>query len=106
MARMLDPQGRNPKDRPVVIVTAGDEIRAGEPIVVVAISGQLDEVPPEDQVELPWHPRGHPKTGLRKRCTAVCTWLAEIRHEDILEHKGNVPGKYLIEILKKLSISE
>jgi len=69
-----DPQGRNAKHRPVVILTATEEIKPGEPIVGVAISTTIDPAFPEAHVEIPWHRSGHPKTGLSKRSAAVCTW--------------------------------
>ena len=72
---LLDPQGRNPKCRPAVIVTPDADIRADGEVWIVAISTQLDEAAAEDQVELPWDRRGHPRTGLRERCAAVCTWM-------------------------------
>jgi mRNA-degrading endonuclease toxin of MazEF toxin-antitoxin module len=53
---LLDPQGRNRKCRPAVIVTPDVDIRADGEVWVVAISSQLTEAPAEVQVELPWHP--------------------------------------------------
>jgi hypothetical protein len=70
---MLDPQSRNPKCRPAVVVTPGADVRDDGEVWVVAIETQCDEVPVEDQVELPWHRDGHPRTGLWERCAAVCS---------------------------------
>jgi mRNA-degrading endonuclease toxin of MazEF toxin-antitoxin module len=71
---LLDPQGRNRKCGPAVIVTPDADIRTDGEVWVVAISSQLDEAPLEAQVELPWDRRGHSRTGLKERCAAVCTW--------------------------------
>src|SRR5438552_7296188 len=73
--QLPDPQGRNPKCRPAVVVTPDADIRADGEVWVVAISTQLDQAPAEAQVELPWDRRGHPRTGLRERSAAVCTWM-------------------------------
>jgi mRNA-degrading endonuclease toxin of MazEF toxin-antitoxin module len=69
---LLDPQGCNRKCRPAVIVTPDADIRADGDVWMIAISTQLGEAPAEVQVELPWDPRGHPRTGLKERCAAVC----------------------------------
>jgi hypothetical protein len=66
---MVDPNGVNPKDRPVVVVSPPEEIVEGEPLRVVAITTLLPgPVPPHD-VRWPWDRRGHPRTGL-KTCPA------------------------------------
>lgn len=99
---LLDPQGRNPKCRPAVIITATEEIKPGESFVVVGISTELAQSLPQDHVELPWDRKKHPKTGLKERCAAVCSWLKEIHAADIQEYAGVVPGKRLVEILQKV----
>jgi hypothetical protein len=48
---------------------------------------------PHDHVLLPWHAQGHPRTGLNRKCRAVCTWVARIRHRDIRAIAGVVPGQ-------------
>ena len=49
-----DPQGQNPKCRPVVILTAAEEIKSGEPMV-----GEIDGAFPDAWMfsTIPW-PRG------------------------------------------------
>jgi hypothetical protein len=54
-AEVPDPQGRNPKPRPLVILTATEEIQPEGMVQWAAISSQLDQAPAEVQVELPWH---------------------------------------------------
>ncbi len=73
-----DPQGRNPKRRPAVIVTPTAEIRADGEVVVAALSSQIDQSPPEVSVPVPWQPNGHPRTKLNRRNVVVCTWLASL----------------------------
>ena len=96
---LLDPQGRNRKCRPAVIVTPDADIRADGEVWVVAISTQLDEAPREVQVELPWDRRGHPRTGLKERCAAVCTWMEKVSVASIQGCAGTVPGRQLLDIL-------
>ena len=92
---LLDPPGRNPKCRPAVIVTPDAEIKPDGEVWVVAISSQLGTAPAEDQVELPWDPRGHPKTKLKERCAAVCSWMERVSVANIQESAGIVPGRQL-----------
>jgi mRNA-degrading endonuclease toxin of MazEF toxin-antitoxin module len=99
---LLDPQGHNPKCRPAVIVTPDAEIVNDGEVWVVAISTQLAEAPPEAQVELPWDRRGHPRTGLRERCAAVCTWMEKVRVSSIQGSAGVVPGRQLLVILTRI----
>jgi mRNA-degrading endonuclease toxin of MazEF toxin-antitoxin module len=75
---LLDPQGRNRKCRPAVIVTPDADIRPDGEVWVVAISSQLSEAPADALVELPWERRGHPRTGLKERSAAVCTWMEKV----------------------------
>lgn len=99
---LLDPQGRNRKCRPAVIVTPTTDIRSDGEVWVVAITTQLDASPAEDQVELPWDRRGHPRTGLKERCAAVCAWMEKVRVADIQGCAGTVPGRQLLDILKRI----
>jgi mRNA-degrading endonuclease toxin of MazEF toxin-antitoxin module len=99
---LLDPQGRNPKRRPAVIVSPDDDIRDDGEVWVVAISSQLDESPAEVQVALPWHPQGHPRTKLKERCAAVCTWLVRIPVANIHSQGGLVPGREPLDIQRRI----
>jgi mRNA-degrading endonuclease toxin of MazEF toxin-antitoxin module len=103
-AEVPDLQGRNPKRRPLIILTATEEIQEDGPVQCVSISSQLDQAPAELQVELPWHAQGHPRTGLRERCSAVCNWLVELPVSAIESYGGTVPGKQLLQILEKVNL--
>lgn len=99
---LLDPQGRNPKRRPAVVLTATAEIRVDGDVVVAAVSTQTDQSPPEVSVELPWHHDGHPRTRLNRRNVVVCTWLvtlpvASIQPDDI---GGSVPFAQMARVLE------
>jgi mRNA-degrading endonuclease toxin of MazEF toxin-antitoxin module len=99
---VFDPQGRNSKRRPGVIVTPTDEIQPDGVVRVVGISTKFEEAPPAVQVELPWDPRGTAKTQLRRPSWAVCTWVITVPVSNIIECRGIVPPRQLIEINQKL----
>lgn len=101
-AEVPDPQGRNPKSRPLVILTPTDAIDPARVVQCVAITTRLDVAPAEVQVELPWHAQGHPRTGLKERCAAVCTWLVEVPLAGIESYAGTVPARQLLQILTKV----
>lgn len=98
-AELLDPQGRNPKVRPAVVVTATPEIRPDGDVVVVAVTTQLDSAPAEVCIELPWQRGGHPRTKLNQRNVAVCTWLVTLPVAEIESVGGVVPFTQLARIL-------
>jgi mRNA-degrading endonuclease toxin of MazEF toxin-antitoxin module len=100
---LLDPQGRNPKRRPAVVVSPDEDIHEEGDVWVVAISSQLGESPAEVQVELPWHNQGHPRTGLKERCAAVCTWLVRVPVASIQGLGGVVPGRQLLDIQMRIA---
>src|SRR5437764_14348924 len=81
------------KLRPAVVVTNNDRIAPGKPVDLVAITSRLPEPSPDDHVLLPWHAQGHPRTGLNRKCAAVCRWLCRVKPEDIKDFAGVVPGQ-------------
>jgi hypothetical protein len=91
------------KERPAVIVTASDQIQADQPLELVAITSRLPDPIPADHVLLPWHAQGHPRTGLNRRCAAVCSWTCRILPTDIRDIAGVVPGELLLRILTKIA---
>jgi mRNA-degrading endonuclease toxin of MazEF toxin-antitoxin module len=91
------------KLRPAVIVTPSDRITPAAPLDVLAVTSRVPEPLPTDHVLLPWHAQGHPRTGLNRKCAVVCTWVARIRHADIREVAGVVPGAIMLEILSKIT---
>src|SRR5437763_11257674 len=95
-AELADANGVR-KLRPAVVVTPGDRITASGQLDVVAVTSRLPQPLPADHVLLPWHPRGHPRTGLNRKCAAVCSWLARIRPSDIRGVAGLVPGPILLD---------
>ncbi len=100
-AAVADARGYR-KLRPAVIVAPSDRIRAGGPLEAVAVTSRLPEPLPPDHVLLPWHRQRHPKTGLTRKCAAVCTWVVRIHPDDVQDAAGVLPGATLLEILKKV----
>jgi hypothetical protein len=70
--------------------------------VAVSITSTLPRRLTDEFVLLPFHPRGHPRTGLTKRCAAKCDWLSSIQQDDIIEVSGIVPASELVSILEKV----
>lgn len=100
-AEMLDPQGRNPKVRRVVVLTTDRQLDRGVPVVVAAITSTLPSSPGPEFVVLPWHNNRHPKTGLRKRSAVVCSWIAVIDRTSIQDVSGIVPPDHLALVAEK-----
>ena len=99
---LLDPQGRNRKCRPAVVVTPDGEIKDDGEVWVVAISTQFTEAPADVLVELPWDRQGHARTKLKERCAAVCTWMERVPVASIQQMAGIVPGRQLLDILTRI----
>ena len=95
VSRLLNPQGRNPKDRPAVVMTTADLEGQGMPLLIIAVTTLIPHPLPDDHLLLLWQRPRHPRTGLTKRCAAVCSWLTWIDEERILQSIGFVPGKQL-----------
>ncbi|MSU77721.1 MAG: hypothetical protein EXS16_06460 [Gemmataceae bacterium] len=91
------------KVRPAVVVSSDDQITQTNPIQVVAISSRIPDQLPDDHVALPWHPKGHPRTGLKLKCAAVCTWTTTVLMSEIEDIAGIVPGTVLAEIVRKVN---
>jgi len=101
--KMLDPIGVNPKDRPAVNISRPDEIDRDDFLFVMAISTLLPGPVPSDHVKLPWHSNGHPRTGLKSNCAAVCSWIEKVEPSRVLTTIGHAPGKALAEIATQVA---
>jgi hypothetical protein len=90
------------KLRPGIIITATNEIDGDRPLRIVAVTSRLPDPIPEGHVLLPWHPLGHVRTRLNRKCAAVCNWICEIMPSDIRDVAGVVPGECLLDILTRI----
>jgi mRNA-degrading endonuclease toxin of MazEF toxin-antitoxin module len=100
---MLDPQGRNPKDRPCVVVYAPPNDSQDRSYRVVGITTTLPDELTVDHVALPWQRPRHPVTGLNQRNAALCTWVAVIDESRIARRIGNAPPRPLLAIAEALT---
>jgi mRNA-degrading endonuclease toxin of MazEF toxin-antitoxin module len=100
---VLDPQNRNPKSRPAVIVSPTEEIRPDGDVVLVAITGSTNAAPAEMQVALPWHAQGQTRTKLTKPSVAVCNWVFTSPLSKIQSYSGLVPDRQMLQILDKIN---
>jgi hypothetical protein len=66
-ATVSDPQGRNAKLRPLVVVTSTSDLIASNEVRAVAITGRFTEPLQADEVRLPYHPGGQAKSGCVSR---------------------------------------
>jgi len=104
-AKVCDPQGGNPKIRPLVVVTATEEVASTDFLVGVAVTSIFHTPLQDDEVSLPWHATGAAKTSLVKPCVAKCSWLCEIKNESVVEVKGSVPSAQMAKIIAKIKSS-
>jgi hypothetical protein len=100
--RILDPQGRNPKRRPAIILTPTPEITADGEIWVAGVTTTFELAPAEVQTELQFDPQGRCRSGLRERSWAVSTWLAKVPVAAIEAFGGTIPGRQMAEIHRKI----
>ncbi len=102
-AEVLDPNGKNPKTRRVVVLTPDSALATGFPIVVAGVTSTLPDPLTSDYVKLPYKnpPGRHPKTGLTKAAAVLCTWIVEISRGDIRGRSGFVPPAYMLLISAK-----
>jgi len=92
-----------PKLRPAIVLTPTTQLQPDEPFAVVAISTSYPEPPPQNHVELPWHPdRRRVQTRLNKRSAAVLTWLRAVREDEVEDFAGDVPPTLMREIQRRL----
>jgi mRNA-degrading endonuclease toxin of MazEF toxin-antitoxin module len=87
------------KTRPVVVVTAPEaEVAVGG---ILAVGCTSSAYPSDaEAIELPSHPQGKVRTGLRKRTWAVVPWALLIRKEQLMHHAGYISGALLDQLLK------
>ena len=101
-----DPQKRNVKTRPAVIISETEQIERDGRIMCVAITSSIPDEIPNDCVLLPFHPTGKVRTGLKKRSMAMCSWFFEIEENEIEKYIGVVPFALLSEIVDRAEASD
>ena len=96
--------GAQHNPRPVVVVRPPSGSDPKDAAFVTGISSSVANPPPAQHVLLPYHPKGHPRTGLTKRCVAKCEWSFAIEQQQIVGVKGYVPIAYMKTILEQLAL--
>ncbi len=102
-AQVADPNGRNWKVRPLIIIDNGITWGADDLVELVCVTTSFD---PKDQrfVQLPFEARrgGHPATRLTMASAAACHWLKRLCAHDIDTVAGYVPESYMEAILSRV----
>lgn len=80
------------KTRPAVVVATPSDATSSQPLPVAAITTRLSSPLPDDHVLLPWDPQGKARSGLRRKCAAVASWVAEVALNDVQQAVGFLPG--------------
>ena len=102
-ASVVDPNGRNPKERPAIVISSDKHILSSDELVAVAVSSRVQLADGAQNVRIPWHRGRHPVTGLDRPCVAVCDWLIRLNKVDIIDVGGTCPPKQLMEILQTVA---
>lgn len=98
-ATVLDEQGRNPKLRPVLVITDPKEIQPEGTVVVACITTTIkDPIPPHIFI-IPFDRKGHACTKLRSRSAVNAKWLHEVAYKDLQPPVGFIPDRKLLPIL-------
>jgi hypothetical protein len=101
-AELADPNGFV-KVRPAIVISSIEDIAAGKPLWLVAITSRLLTPLPADFVLLPWDAKGNSRTGLRRPCAAACAWRMQVSAADIRQVVGFLVPSVLEAILEKVS---
>jgi hypothetical protein len=99
---VLNSQGRDPKRRPVVLITPPEQVPAGEPLIGVAISTKPKDPLPAECVRIPSNRRRQGSSQLPERSAAVCNWAVKFYEKDIEDVGGMVYGELLFEIVSRV----
>lgn len=97
-ATYADPQGRNPKHRPTLVVSVD-----GECIHCVAISHTIHDPPTDNEILLPYAERGPCRTGLTKKSAAICNWPVLVQAGDVTEVSGILPPRYMKAVVERIA---
>lgn len=94
------------KVRPAVIVSATADIAASKPVRVAAITMRLPTPLTDELVLLPWDRQGKARSGLRQKCAAVASWLAEIQLAEVQQVVGILPPAVIQELLNRIASTQ
>lgn len=94
-----DPQGRNPKERPCVVVGCSETH-----VAVIGVTSTLDLLDAADRVDLPFskNPAAPCHTGLKRPSAANCHWREVVNAKDVVCVMGQVLPEHLERILARV----
>jgi hypothetical protein len=85
-----------------VVVTPTADIAPGKSVRIAAVTTRLPDPLPDDHVLLPWDAQGTARSGLRRKCAAVASWLIEASVDD-LQVAGLLPPVIVDDLLDKIA---
>ena len=82
---LANPQGKDPKQRPIVILTPDEQIETSEQLYGIVCSHSHAAITPRPDYYIPlsWNQTGTTKTKLRKETVALCNWPAAFNKFDV-----------------------
>jgi hypothetical protein len=102
---VLDPAGRNPKRRGIVVLRHQTLATGEVEVRGVAVTGTFPKPLPLDHVKLPWHRNRRVRTLLDKESAAVCSWVVRLTfpHESAITIGGFVDDALMEAIVAKVN---
>tara|TARA_A100001391_G_scaffold203649_2_gene196613 strand:- start:202 stop:558 length:357 start_codon:yes stop_codon:yes gene_type:complete len=100
-AIVADPQGKNDKQRPLIVVGFEND---NEKVVICAISSRFPVPIPRDCIPLPHDSQGHPSTGLTVGSVAVCKWVDILDASQLVCKRGYISTKLLKKIIHMIEV--
>lgn len=101
-ALVCDPQGNNPKPRPLVVVSTLKSIIETDYVFAVSITSIRSCTKVDDEVEMPYHSSGRCGSGLKKSCVAKCTWINKIKKTSVMRVFGSIHGPILKDVVNRI----
>jgi hypothetical protein len=97
--RQLHPAIILSPDAEIVQPELFDPRRGGDNVVAVLGISTKYRVHPEPYLRLPFHPTGHPVTGLNQDCAAIVGWYDVISiPDDVRFWAGDVPAELMVRL--------
>ncbi len=94
-AIIADPAGRNPKDRPAIVLDNQEDINAGRDLYVAVITTDFTYPLASGWFAVPSKPGGDCDTGLPEACVVKSDWLDLVPQADVLRITGRAPARLI-----------
>jgi mRNA-degrading endonuclease toxin of MazEF toxin-antitoxin module len=103
LAVIGDPSGKNPKDRPAIVLDRQEDIDAGRDLFVAVITTDLLDPLRSGWFDVPTKPDGTGPTGLREACIVKANWLDLIPQAKVLRVTGRAPARLVRQVTNWLA---